>query len=160
MATLATLADRGSLVRVDVPLDPGELQMRLFYGRPPFIHWLVQRLPSEPADRGGRQSPAEQVDDLLHRFITGRPLANERDLHPLRPTAHCVWELKTIDVRIFGWFPNRDVFVAVNGAMAKLVKDMGIYGGFRNEVCTFRDRLDLDEPKCLQGSMVSDVLFV
>jgi hypothetical protein len=160
MATLATLAGQGALVKIDVPLDGHEHPMRLLYCRPAFTTWLEGELPHKPVDRGGRQPPDEQVDDLIHRFVTGEPLADGQDLHPLTPVVDCVWELKTIDVRIFGWFPARDVFVAVNGGMAKRIKDLRMYPGYRDEVRMFRDRLDLDEPKHLQGSRVTHVLSV
>jgi len=159
MATLATLVQRGVLQLIDLPLD-GELPMRMFYGRPMFVEWLSTRLPTQPADLGGRQSPSEQVDELLYQFITGQPLRDKYDLHPLNPDHLGVWELKTTDVRIFGWFQVRDVFIAINGAMAKQLKDLKMYGGYRGEVCQVRDRLDLDEPKYVHGSMVSDVLSV
>jgi hypothetical protein len=159
MATLATLIARGVLQQIDVPLD-GELPMRMFCARPRFVDWLMESLPAEPVDRGGSQSPAEQIDDLLYRFISGKSLLDNYDLHALLPDDRCVWELKTSDVRIFGWFPERDTFVGVGGDMARRIKDMKLYGGYRDEVRIFRDRLDLDEPKYLQGSKVSDVLSV
>jgi hypothetical protein len=92
--------------------------------------------------------------------ISGELLEERRDLRPLLPFDSCVWELKTIDVRIFGWFPIRDAFVAVNGGMARKIKDARMYHGYREEVRTVRDRLDLDEPKSIEGSRVSDVLSV
>jgi hypothetical protein len=160
MATVAILEDRGALLKIDVPLTADELPTRLVYARPRFRDWLQNELPAEPADRGGRQSPLEQVDDLLHRFLTGQRLLDEWDLRALKPVDLCVWELKTIDVRIFGWFPGHDVFIAVNGAMAWSVKQRQMYAAYRDEVCIFRGRLDLDEPKYLHGSTAHDVLSV
>src|SRR4051794_35413181 len=106
MATLATLEARGALVKIDVPLGSHEMPERLFYARPRvFTRWLDTVLPAEPADRGGRQSPAEQMDDLLHRFITGGTLLYWNEFHEMKPIDLGVWELKTVDLRVFGWFP-------------------------------------------------------
>jgi hypothetical protein len=61
-------------------------------------------------------------------------------------------------LRIFGWFPERDIFVAVSAHTAKKVKDLEIYPGLVLEAVGFRNRLGLDEPKYIKGDDPNDVV--
>jgi len=78
----------------------------------------------------------------------------------LRPHGHDVFELKAPDVRIFGWFHERDRFIAARGASMEDVKNHDLYLGFVGEVDRARAALDLDEPKCLWGAGEDDVVSV
>ena len=84
-----------------------------------------------------------------------------QDCKKLHPLMNSVWELRTSDVRIFGWFPRRSTFVAVGGAMKRDLKGdaerKDPYQPFINEVVTFRAKLMLDNPKSLTGRL-EDVL--
>ncbi|TPJ34283.1 hypothetical protein [Mesorhizobium sp. B2-6-5] len=104
-------------------------------------------------------APVKQVFGLLQTFITGKPLVHGRQFHILHPEKQDVWELKTVDVRIFGWFHERNRFVAVRGASMEQCKNDG-YAEFRNEVVAYRAALDLDEPKFKQGAKIDDVISV
>ena len=88
------------------------------YGFPNVVNWLVNDLESvttlcsEPAE--GRQTPLEQVDFLFHEFISGADLSYYKRSHFMEPSSGGVWELKTPDVRLFGWFVCRNVFIMAN----------------------------------------------
>ena len=157
MATLQRLAARGDLERVEVELGAAQ-PFRLLYGSPRFIRWLGETAPQLKRDWHGRLSPDEQLYDLLRRFLSGGRLEYGHDLHELEPLEHDVWELKTTDVRIFGWFPGKCEFVAVSADLKKSIMDSGLYPGYRDEVVKFRDQLDLDEPKYQLGASYDDVL--
>jgi hypothetical protein len=62
-----------------------------------------------------------------------------------------VWELKTADVRLFGWFHQFDCFVGVVIDLKYRVQEYKLYSGYMGEVIRFRDNLDLDEPKFIPG---------
>jgi hypothetical protein len=103
-------------------------------------------------------SPQQQVDARLAGFVAGEPLAFNSEFNILRPWKHGVWELKTADVRIFGWFAKKDCFVGVVMHDATYVKAHDLYQGLVGEVVRFRDSLDLDEPKFVKGDHPNDVV--
>lgn len=66
-------------------------------------------------DRSHRLSARQQLATKLNGFVAGRSLpvlgAMDTDpafrkLVPDAPEGPCVWELRTLDVRLFGWFPG------------------------------------------------------
>lgn len=157
MATLAMLERQGVLHRYETDLERDEQPERLLYCTQGFLGWYEDVLPSFKKDRG-TLTPYEQVDRALREFVTGRPLAYDQGLKILNPVNHGVWELKTIDVRIFGWFAAPSTFVAVNGAMRSTLVPASRYTPFIDEARHVRDSLDLDEPKFLSGGALRNVL--
>ncbi len=94
----------------------------------------------------------EQVDDFLHDFISGADFSYYKRAHFMDPKENGIWELKTTDVRFFGWFYKRYVFIAAEVNSAEFCKaNNGAYAGHQN-VCLHRLRtLELDEPKIIYG---------
>lgn len=153
MATVAKLAESGKLIYVDAGLAPGVQPDRVIYATVAFRDWAEQKLPQLHTQLvGGRETPLEQLDALFERFAVGRPMQRGRQFRCLVPVTRGVWELKTPDIRIFGWFPLRDVYIAVAGADASIVKDYNLYGQFRSEVVRVREAMPLDEPKYVEGN--------
>ena len=95
------------------------------------------------------ETPAQQLDALTAVFASGEPLAFGWQFKPLARVPHVegVWYLKTADVRLFGWFPYRDCFIAASVGLADLTKRLWLYRPFGQEVVHFRNALTLDEPK-------------
>jgi hypothetical protein len=158
MATITSLSQSGVLTLIDAGLDADQQPWRLLYGTEDFIRWLDTQLVTLTSSLIGNMiSPIEQVDALFADFVSGEPLVISRQFRQLRPSDQAVWELKTDDIRIFGWFPLKDCFIAVYGAPADNVKDAGLYGTFRNLVAKRRDQLDLD---CgyIMGGNINDVI--
>ncbi len=85
-------------------------------------------------------------------------MAYGQEFRRLHPGEHGIWEMRTPDIRIFGWFPHMDCFVAVFGDDASHIKDHDLYAGYRDQVVRMRDALDLDEPKYLDGAEIEDVV--
>jgi hypothetical protein len=159
MLTIEDLVERGAISRIDVALEAGEQPLRLLYGTPGFIDWLKQILDGlEPKVRLGEITPAEQLDQLFHMFLTGRPLAHMRQFRYIRAEENAVWELKTPDIRIFGWFLKRDCFVGVFGDWADQVKDHDLYRGYRISIRRLRRELGVDDTLCVKGILPSDVI--
>ncbi|AUN33298.1 hypothetical protein [Niveispirillum cyanobacteriorum] len=108
-------------------------------------------------DRGALP-PIEQVTQRFHDFVTGRPLVYNQGAKNLDPMVDGVWELKTHDVRIFGWFAAPSCFVAVNGALRSALVSHARFTPFIEEVTQLRNNLPLDEPKFIPGGVLRNVL--
>ena len=132
-----------------------EQPVRLMYGFPHVVEWLNNDLPSittlsaDPAE--GRQTPLEQVDFLLHEFIGGADLSYYERSHFMEPLDGGIWELKTTDVRFFGWFVCRGIFIAANIDSAYRCKLYPLYEGYKTNTIHRRNLLDLDDPKFIIG---------
>src|SRR5690349_4940514 len=113
MATLHTLEQRNSLVRLELePLDEGAEAFRRIYAFPKIIDWIQGSLPNlESSIAELDENPAQQLDNLLHDFISGGPLPYNRRFKPWVKQGTGVWYLKTQDLRLFGWFPLVDTFI-------------------------------------------------
>ena len=158
MATLFELCKQGQLIRVDAALGPEEMDQRCLYLLPKVRDWIESTLQHLVSTWEVETSPIEQLDELLHRFCVGKPLQHGKRYKKLDPRGKHVWELKTGDLRIFGWFPQIDMFVICAIHPTHAVKKHGLYAGFRDEVIRVRAALELDEPKCIEGDDYDDVL--
>ncbi len=158
MATLEHLAAADKLLKHEPDLDESELSERIAYFSPGFDHWLDATL-RQLAFRAGRDlTPFEQAEQILYEFVAGQPMAYSVHYRKLEPLMAHVWELKTPDVRLFGWFPKRAIIVLVCGTLKENVKKFGDYAPFIREVIAFRDALALDNPKAITGVGRHEVL--
>ncbi|MDX8534303.1 hypothetical protein RFM41_24575 [Mesorhizobium sp. VK25A] len=158
MATLDELADAGLLVKIDGGLDDAEQPERRLFAYPHVIDWFENVLPGAAADMGdGSQTPIQQLDDLLHLYVSGADLSFFERSHSMQPDDRGVWELKTTDLRLFGWFRRKNASVIAEVDTAYRCKLHGLYGGYRDSVERRRQNLDLDEPKFIIGKY-DDVL--
>lgn len=161
MATIEELQKAAKLVRIDVPLEDGQLPDRQFYGTPEFVKWLNDELPKLASNWNLDEDPAQQMDNLLAEFISGGPLEYDRRFKPWdKASEPGVWYLKTADLRIFGWFPRKDCFIATHADTAQRIKDHGLYAGYVGSVVRSRDALPLDEPKFINGANPDDVVSI
>lgn len=159
MTTIQELSDRGLLIPITVDLADHEQPNRLIYGTEGFIRWLEVMIKSEePSAIGSDLSVREQLDLLIYTFVSGRPLVYSRQFRFIRSEEYAVWELKTVDLRIFGWFMKRDCFAAVFGDRADRVKDHDLYRGYRLEIRRFRREFGLNDTLCVKGVEPGDVL--
>jgi hypothetical protein len=91
---------------------------------------------------------------LIYRWIAGKEIIYDRMFKDLMPMIEEVWELKTVDTRIFGWMYRPRIFIAVFGDYADLYKGRNVsatYVSARNQVKDARAGLDIDEPKFATG---------
>jgi hypothetical protein len=159
MPTINALVESGAISRIELELSAGDQPMRLLYGTPNFTAWLTTILNGgEPPNRLGDATPAEQIDQLFHTFLSGRQLIYTRQFRCVRAEKNAVWELKTPDTRIFGWFMQKDCFVAVFGDWADTVKDHDLYRGYRIAIRRLRRELKVDDTLCVQGVTAGDVI--
>ncbi|WP_306046100.1 hypothetical protein [Nioella sp. MMSF_3534] len=160
MATLVELCESGELVQLEVPLAAHELPMRRLFAIPSFVRWLEESLGDiEHDDLYSDQTPLEQVDSLFFEYISGAVFSTDRRFKKLSSTPdHGIWELKSDDVRIFGWIPEKDAYVCCFGDSADRVKLLNTYGRYIAQSAFVRDNINLDEPKCVMSSEYDDVI--
>lgn len=154
MATLEHLISIGTLLRYEADLDVDELPHRYLYVSPTVDRWLERILPGLPRDRSRQLTPSQQVDVILRDFVLGRPLNYGRDHRRLEPHADQVWELKSEDLRLFGWYVREEMFVVVEGHMRKELRPKSAYTPVIERVVAFRAALDMDEPKTWRPEIV------
>lgn len=160
MATLDSLETSGNLVRIQVPLELHLQPWRSIYGTPDFIVWLDQQLPNIASTILGYEiEPIEQVDAVFHEYISGARMNFDRRFKKLSWTPDIfVWELKTPDIRIFGWVPKRDHLICTFGDSKDEIELRNKYGRYIAQTSYVRQQLDLDSPKCIESKEYDDVL--
>lgn len=151
MATLASLVAAGMLAKHEPDLESHEQPLRLVYLALEVSAWFSHTLKAAPADRDRALTPSEQVEQLLYEFVIGRPMTYGWHYHPLHPLTRLTWELRTTDVRLIGWFPNRGIFLAVCGRLKSELRSSRLYTPCLQHAVWFRNNLDLDPPKAVTG---------
>ena len=160
MTTAQQLEAEGTLVRIEIELDPDEVPQRLIYALPRVIVWLDKVLPAIETDGyiPGANHPSEQADSMFYDFISGKTVF-DMPPHNMEPANTGVWELRTHDLRFFGFFWRKGVFIATSAdTKAQCAKITGLYSGHRDNCSYFQNCLDLDPPKFVPGSKPEDVL--
>jgi hypothetical protein len=159
MSTIEELVNSSAISRIEVEMARRDQPMRLLYGTPTFITWLNDLLAgAQPPNRLGDATPVEQIDQLFHTYLSGMPLIYTKQFRFIRAEKNAVWEFKTPDTRIFGWFIKKDCFVGVFGNWADQVKDHDLYRGYRIAIRRIRRELGVDDTLCVQGVTPGDVL--
>jgi hypothetical protein len=158
MATLEHLAAIEELIRHEPDLESDEFPERFVYFAPEFARWVADTLSGEACRQGRNRTPHEQTEQILYDFIIGRRLAYGSAYHPLDPLPAYLWELKTPDMRLFGWFPRRRHFIIVCGELKDNLRKRSWYTPYTDRVVAFRNTLDLDEPKSVAGVRQDEVL--
>jgi hypothetical protein len=150
---MATPDKIATLTRIQVPLRRHEFDERWFYAMPSLVRFLEEILPSaQTGVLGATESPAAQMDTLLRKWNAGRPMAYGRAFSNLKPTGRAVWEMKTADLRIFGWVYRPKVFIAAFAGLADDYKPQNgnppkeSYDDARERVIWIREKLELTPP--------------
>lgn len=158
MATIVELVALGALVKVDPSLGWRELEMRCIYLLPRALKWLEEVLPVTDSNWNIEETPEEQFDTLVYEFCSGVSLPVGKRFKALIHRGEGLWELKTADLRLFGWFVYKNCFVVSDCDTAGTVKQVGLYRGYCDQAEWLRNLLDLDEPKFITGDNPDDVI--
>ena len=142
----------GLLLRWEVVLSPRQQIERVLL-LVPRLHDRLDEALAVGSTWNIEETPAQQLDALTAVLVSGEPLAFGWQFKPLLyvPNLDGVWYLKTADVRLFGWFPCRDYFIATSVVVADLAKRLHLDRPFGEEVERVREALPLDEPKFVPG---------
>lgn len=158
MATILDLAHRNELHKIIPKLSRRKQEERSIYVSSALKEWILRVLPTKESDWKLELSPLEQFAALANDFAAGQFLTYKLDFLPLRHVEDGIWELKTGDLRLFGWFPAKDCFIAHRLEMTTHIKEHKLYFGMAGEVATYRNNLELDEPKFISGVNPNDVV--
>src|SRR6266852_2301599 len=158
MSTISSLLVQGTLRAVTLGLLDDELPERGLFGTHRLFKHLAEELPSIPS-RDATLSAKEQVSNLFGRYLTNRPLILRSPISPLRHLKDAVWELKTLDVRVFGWFAAKNSMIIDAGCDVKLLKSEKLnYSGFINQTSYVRKTLGFAPTEYVQGKLPNDIL--
>ena len=146
MATLLDIVAAGAIVKLAPILGAREQEERVIYASPKLLSWIQGVLPTLSSNWNISMSPLEQFIDLHSTFAAGECLVFGNDLNPLHPIDNGIWELKTADLRVFGWFVRQDCMIAQCADTAANVKNHNLYVGYRDETVRFRNQLNLSDP--------------
>ena len=158
MATLLELIADGRLVKLDPQLGKHELEERQIFLLPQTAIAVTKLLETMESEWDIESTPAEQLDELVYHFVTGGQLDYPRQFHVLDHARDGVWQLKTQDLRLFGWFPTKDCFICSDITNANEIKRLHQYSGYCEQTWFRREKLDLDEPKYIDGMEPKDVV--
>ncbi len=158
MATLLELVAADVITKVDPMLGLREMEMRCIFLLPRALKWLSEVLPNAESDWNIQEEPSEQLDALFYEFCAGKSLQVETRFKCLTNLGEGIWQLKTADLRLFGWFAKKDHFVVCDCDLATRIKISGLYKGYCQQAVRFRDDLDLNEPKFVSGDNPDDVI--
>ena len=156
MATVTMLSGPdGPLTLVRVKLRAGVLPVRSFYALPEFVETMQKDLPSWVTGRmKAAQTPVEQFGAMLSKWNSGKEMKYDKHVKDLMPGTDEVWEMKTPDLRMFGWIYRPGVFIALRLGYADWYKHPNpkeSYEKARADVIAARDTIDLDFPKFATG---------
>lgn len=155
MATFSSLLDQKRIIRLTVALKRGQFHDRKFYAFPECLEWMRKEVPKMVTGRiQSPLNPAEQLTERLRQWIAGEPMREGPWFHDMTPKEQGVWEMKTDDLRIFGWMYRRCEFVAVHGGYTDDYKEptkTKDYAAERRNVENERDNLPLDGDKFVLG---------
>jgi hypothetical protein len=155
MATFNTLLDERALIRVTVPLPRGQFHERKFYAVPACVEWMKNQVPRMATGRiKSPLTPKEQLIERLRQWMSGDPMAYGRMFHDMTPRSDEVWEIKTHDLRLFGWMYRPREFIAVCGGYADHYKEPTKIKNYADDRCAVvlaRNTLPLDGQKYAEG---------
>jgi hypothetical protein len=155
MTTFDRLILDRMLIRVTRHLPRGQFHERKFYAYPECLEWMRNEVPQMVTGRIKSDfTPYEQLMERLRQWMAGDPMAYGPMFHDMEPATDEVWELKTADLRIFGWMYQPREFIAVRGGFADDYKEptkTKNYADERREVIRARDALPLDGAKFVRG---------
>lgn len=158
MATLVELEARGELERLDAALDPDEQEFRCVYALRIVVDGLQKRLSTMVSKWKTEQTPAEQLDEILYNFVSGNALDYPKQFHEIKHHGDGFWELRSPDLRLFGFFYKIDCFICTDVVDKNFIGDGAATSGYIVQGKFRRNRLDLDEPKWITGSRPEDVV--
>lgn len=159
MATIDQLIEQGQLFKLEDVLDPGELEERIIYVHPRVATWMDENLETLENDGfyDNIPSPKQQADDLFYEFISGANIISDWPPHAMTPSVTGVWELRTADLRFFGWFWRKGVFLITGVDTKTRCQAFSLYAGYRDQCVRDRTIFDLEAPAFCMGEL-SDVL--
>ena len=133
-------------------------QWRYVYGSSAFINWLSNEVPKVTPSHEENERADIQISMELTNFIDGKCLAYGSDIRCLELIENGVWELKTPDLRIFGWFPHKNYFIAHFGIEKSNLKKFSDYKPYLDIVIKYRASLSVPLSCYIAGAKIQNVV--
>lgn len=97
----------------------------------------------------------EQVEALFDEFCFGEEWIEDEDVKPITPEGESIWEFRTTDVRIIGWFTDVNTFIVtkiiskfeIKQLLPKHLQHINMntnYDKYRSEAVEFRKKHSID----------------
>jgi len=135
-----------------IELWPTQRAWRYFFVTPAFKEWHAKHLPQlSPTKQFGELSVQSQFRQEWESFSNGFPFDADDELKRLKPIEECVWEIKSDDLRILGWFPARDYFIAHIGKLKEELLEYDDYKPHIDEIVAYRKTLITTLPDHVYG---------
>jgi hypothetical protein len=156
MATFEKIIAERILIPVVVRLPRGKFYERHLYAYPASLRWMREAVPMLETGRlNCALTPAEQLMLRIQQWLSGDPIKRGPMFQELKyPKDNDVWELKTDDLRLFGWmYQPKKLIIAAHG-YADHYKEPTKIKNYADDVRTvmrLRDALPLDGPKLVKG---------
>lgn len=159
MTTIGQLVAQGRLLKLEDVLDPGELEDRLIYLHPRVASWMDENMETLENDGfyDNVPSPQQQADDLFYEVISGADIISDWPPHAMIPSDTGVWELRTADLRFFGWFWRKGIFLLTGIDTKERCQTYSLYSGYRDQCVRDREEFNLEPPAFCTGDL-HDVL--
>jgi hypothetical protein len=157
MPTLERLVDDGLLIPIEVDLDEDEQAWRVIFGTREYMAWRAEKLPRLRVSGHSCASAEEQLFVAEATFVSGQRIRHGDLFKDLYPHENGVWEIRTPDIRVFGWFIRRDVFIAVCGGDSTIIHRYKEHDRHRDFVLRVRRALMGPDEHYLTGS-IDDVV--
>lgn len=159
MTTIESLKQEKTIVKLVIPLRENELELRTIYVSQRFISWMKENMIEFSAKNTDMDlSPKEQMYKIFRQYVIGEDFDSDRKLKCLHPNGKFIWEFKSVDLRVFGWFYKPGIFICVAANFTDIVKKSNLYAGYVNEAVKFRIDSGLDKPNFVNSLRYCDVL--
>jgi hypothetical protein len=157
MATFAKIIEDRILIPVVVPLPKGKFYDRHLYAYPRSFRWMKETVPTLVTGRWESAfTPREQLILRVKEWLSGDEIKDGPMFQAMRhPKGSDVWELKTDDIRLFGWmYQRKKIIIAAHGYADHYKEPTKIkdYADDVRAVMSARDALPLDGPKFVKGT--------
>lgn len=158
MSTVQECVVKGLLVRISGRLRAHQQPMRVLLSTERAVTWMKSELHNLDSDGyvPGALRPRDQAAILFNQFVAGDDLPDPQP-HEMKPLGNGIWEIRTADLRFFGWFPQRGIFVISAIAAATSCKDRKLYEGYYDQARSDRSAIDLMGGSYIAGG-TNDVL--
>ena len=157
--TLDAACQSAGLQPYDAQLPRGCTPWRRVYVSEEFRRCIREDVPNYTRRDETQATPLAQIVAELRGFCAGEALVVARDFHCLERFEKCVWQLKTPDVRLVGWFVAKNWMVLhLTGDANVLHADWSNYAPLVNATETFRASLTPILPGPLEGVRAANVV--
>jgi hypothetical protein len=156
MATFEKIIEDKLLIPVVIRLGRGQFYERKLYVFPDWLRWMREAVPKLTTGRAqSAATPAEQLVERIRQWLSGEPMKNGPMFKEMNyPKDNDVWELKTDDLRLFGWMYQPKQFIVASCGYTDDYKDPTKTKNYADDVravMSARDALPLDGAKFVKG---------